>query len=162
MYKPIPKEIKDWVSYNPETGEITRLSTGNIITTQNSAGYIVFTGKDRKLYQAGRVAWFLHTGEDPGNFVVDHINQQINDNRFENLRLLDRRKNRVNSRSLGFSKSKDPRNAKKPYRVSFKRKGKRLHNSMHACPLLARLAYLDCVFEHTGITVATDACFTPY
>ena len=92
---------------------LTRKSTNTVITTKNSAGYIVFTGKDRKLYQAGRVAWFLHTGEDPGEMMVDHINRQKDDNRFENLRLFTRQQNSLaNSCTLGFSKSKQHCNQK--------------------------------------------------
>jgi hypothetical protein len=37
---------------------------------------------------AHRVAWLLHTGEDPGTLVIDHINRQRNDNRISNLRPL--------------------------------------------------------------------------
>lgn len=159
MYKPIPAEMSEWVSYNSETGELTRKSTNTVITTKNSAGYIVFTGKDRKLYQAGRVAWFLHTGEDPGEMMVDHINRQKDDNRFENLRLFTRQQNRANSCTLGFSKSKQHCNRNAPYRMQLKINGKRVVSKYYSCPLLARLGYIDAISEHHGIDVPITACF---
>ena len=91
--------------------------------------------------------------------LVDHINQQKDDNRFENLRLLDYRANRVNSKSLGFSFNKNHSNRFKPYRVNVKKKGKRIVDKHYACPLLARFGYIDAIKEHHGISIALGACF---
>jgi len=159
MNKPIPEIVREWFSYDSETGEITRKSTNTVQATKNTKGYIVLCGKDRKTYQASRVAWFLHTGEDPGEMFVDHINQQVDDNRFENLRLLDYSDNKINSHQLGYFKSKDPKRRKSPYQVKLKVRGKWVVSKYYSCPLLARLGYIDAIREHRGINIPLTACF---
>ena len=46
---------------------------------------------------AHRLIWVWMTGEDPGNMVIDHINQDGLDNRWENLRKVTKSQNNANS-----------------------------------------------------------------
>jgi len=60
-----------------------------------STGYIQ-VGIEGSLYQAHRLVWLLCTGEDPGEFQLDHINCDKCDNRIENLRLVTNQQNNMN------------------------------------------------------------------
>jgi hypothetical protein len=59
---------------------------GDLAGHQNSRGYIEIRF-DRTTYQAHRLAWYLHTGEDPGTMQVEHIDTNRTNNKIENLRL---------------------------------------------------------------------------
>ena len=50
-----------------------------------------------KYYKTHRIVWALHTGEDPGSNLIDHINRRPHDNRVENLRLVKHGENRYHS-----------------------------------------------------------------
>ena len=91
--RPLPVNASEELDYNRETGEIIRKSTGTVQKAKNGKGYIVVIMKDRKTYQGARLAWFLETGEDPGDMFVDHINRVRHDNRVENLRWVTRQQN---------------------------------------------------------------------
>ena len=102
--------LNELFRYCPETGSISnridrkgfgRLSAGagEIATTIYNKGYLVvrFTKNGcRFSYLAHRVAWLLHTGEDPGEFQIDHIDQDTTNNQFSNLRLVDYQENLMN------------------------------------------------------------------
>lgn len=95
-------EIRDWLSYDPETGEFHWLRdrrngdvrAGDLVTTKNSKGYIrlSFQGKQ---YLAHRLAIWFVTGEMP-EINTDHINGIRDDNRYCNLRCADYQQNNVN------------------------------------------------------------------
>lgn len=61
---------------------------------------------NNKQYRAHRVIWFIVTGEDPGNKVIDHINGNGLDNRFENLRICEQRNNSQNSKKQSDNKQR--------------------------------------------------------
>lgn len=52
-----------------------------------------------KKYISGRVAYYIQSGEDPGSFMVDHVDGNTLNNRIENLRLVDNRGNQQNRKS---------------------------------------------------------------
>ena len=78
-------ELKDLLTYNPETGIFNWIKrNGNI------AGYTTVKGYVRilinyKLYPAHRLAWLYVNGSFPNKFI-DHINHVCDDNRIINLR----------------------------------------------------------------------------
>lgn len=93
--RPLPpiETLREHLDYNENTGKLHWRTgkggkkAGDIVGSLTDDGYIRFTLQGKQ-WLAHRVAWVLHTGEDPGIMVVDHINGQRNDNRIVNLRLL--------------------------------------------------------------------------
>lgn len=84
--------VREYLDYNPYTGIITwklnrgkKVKAGSEAGTDNGIGYLAIK-LDGKCYKAHRVAWFLKTGEWPKG-VIDHINNNRSDNRWENLRV---------------------------------------------------------------------------
>lgn len=95
------------VSYDPDTGELTWLverhghggayPIGSVAGRKAVSGYIR-VGLGGLQCRAHRVAWFLMTGSDvPEGKEIDHINRDRADNRWANLRLVDRSRNNHNS-----------------------------------------------------------------
>ena len=82
----IPDFVRDFLSYNPKTGEFRwkvensrRAKAGSIaghIAADSGYIYIRLNGT---LYRAHRLAWFFVHGEQPN--VIDHINHDRADNR---------------------------------------------------------------------------------
>jgi len=104
--------IRKLFSYNPETGEFKRIGRlnckGEIIrcdfvgTAKSTHGYYQYTVRN-KTYDVHRLIFLYVTGEFP-KCDVDHINGNRQDNRWENLRLVSRKENLMNS-----SRSKSPK-----------------------------------------------------
>lgn len=101
--KPIPADVGEFVSYDPETGLFTRTWSKQVrFVGQDAAkqfsrsGYLMVLIPPRRRVLAHRVAWFLHFGIDPIEHVIDHINGDICDNRIANLRLASVRENSYN------------------------------------------------------------------
>ena len=90
------EQIKQFFSYDPLTGAITRLTDNRQPSrTPDNKGYlttrITAIGKVKQL----RLAFFIHNGYIP--VQIDHINGVKNDNRIANLRPADNRSNQMNS-----------------------------------------------------------------
>jgi CRISPR/Cas system CSM-associated protein Csm3 (group 7 of RAMP superfamily) len=90
MKHEIPDEIREYLRYDEKTGHLhwikarPGVTLGSRAGAINSRGYRVvrFNGT---LYRAHRVCWFLHYGVQPGE-SLDHIDQQKDNNRIDNLR----------------------------------------------------------------------------
>lgn len=94
------EELKEILTYNPETGLFTRKTSsggqkvGSIAGSPHPKGYVRIQLKG-KTYLAHRLAWFITYSEWPAN-DVDHINGLRNDNRILNLREATRSENMQN------------------------------------------------------------------
>ena len=96
------------------------------ITTPNVDGYYKVT-LDGKTYPVHRVVWALLTGEDPGNFSIDHIDGDVTNNCPNNLRLVTPKQNAANRVPGKASNTGEPyiiyaprQSRPRPYRVRVK------------------------------------------
>ena len=86
-------DIKQHVLYDPHTGEFKRLKSGKTINTID-CGYIRFSICGHRDF-GHRWAFLYMTGSLPED-MVDHINHNTFDNRWENLRLVTNQENQRN------------------------------------------------------------------
>jgi hypothetical protein len=100
---------------------------GKEVAGKDDEGYIQVK-LDRKSYKGHRIVWALIHGEDPGDFLIDHINGCPSDNRPENLRLCNTGQNKLNSKIPSNNKSGvtgvcfRPRHLKtKPWEANYRR-----------------------------------------
>lgn len=85
------KELQRVLSYDPDTGLFTRLvgNTGQPLMKGNQDKYVQIRVLGR-LYYAQRLAVLYMTGRSlTSEFYVDHVNGKRNDNRWENLRVVE-------------------------------------------------------------------------
>ena len=99
--------IKDQISYNPETGEFIWLVKKSNKFPGDVAGHLNNTlgyrtvMLDYKVYYAHHLAlWFMTGNFPPKGSVIDHINGDKADNRWENLRLTNQVINGHNRKNL--------------------------------------------------------------
>ena len=105
--KPLPaiEDLRERLNYDHKTGQLTwkkplsnksRIKEGQPVGKVNPhTGYRQFWFMGRTVY-AHRVAFYMHTGIDPLDLHVDHINHDTDDNRIENLRLASNSENLAN------------------------------------------------------------------
>lgn len=73
-------------------------SVGDVVgSTCKTHGYVI-VGHGKKLYQAHRLVWEMFNGPIPNGLYIDHINGIRNDNRVENLRVVNKTTNAKNRR----------------------------------------------------------------
>lgn len=93
------KYIQDNYVYDELSGEVKNIKTGKVIGTNCGKGYLKTCLGPIKEFNLGKknfklhiLAWFLYFGSWPTN-EIDHINNIPNDNRIDNLRVVDREEN---------------------------------------------------------------------
>jgi len=86
---PSLKYLRDTYNYDPDTGEFSRKSTGHIFRPTKGKKYLCVVIRSVS-FKVHRIVYYMHTGRDPGELFVDHVNRDTFDNRFTNLRLVNR------------------------------------------------------------------------
>lgn len=148
------EQLKKEISYDPLTGNFTRLTKP--LKSKNKLGLIRGTVKAPtghlrttvagKEYPLQRLAWFYSYGEWPE--IADHINGIPTDNRLANLRNTCRHGNVQNQHAphitntsgyLGVNYRKD----KKKFVAEISVNNKKKHLGYFHCPKEAHEAYLD-------------------
>jgi hypothetical protein len=94
-YKPLPaaEELWECFEYKPLTGQLVwrsvrrkKVIPGTVAGCTSALGYGSVCFK-RVNYQIHRLIWVWVTGEDPGEYQVDHIDGNPSNNIWGNLRL---------------------------------------------------------------------------
>ena len=96
--------LRDLLHYNAATGDFTwkkKTSPWSGYQAGDSAGHLNAEGRkilkfNRVSYKAARIAWYMETGQDPGDMVIDHISGNVRDDRFSNLRMVSAADNQRN------------------------------------------------------------------
>ena len=158
-------EVRRLLSYDPHSGLLTwrenRSGTarkGGVAGCKDGHGYIAVSILN-KSYKAHRLAWLLHYGEWPED-QVDHINGNGEDNRIDNLRVVNNSVNQQNLRKapahnvttkmLGVCYDRKARRHKAQIMLN----GKNHHLGYHDTAEQAQAAYLEAKRKiHEGCTI---------
>ena len=104
-FKPLPslQRVKELLSYDSETGKLYwKQSVARWIKPGDEAGSYLRCAVDVTIdtitYRAHRIVWLLVTGNDPGTFLIDHLDGNPHNNKFQNLRLATSRQNQCNQK----------------------------------------------------------------
>lgn len=97
------ERLKHLVDYDPERGVFihknpisNRVRKGQVAGSKCKEGYMLL-GLDGVRYYVHRLVLHYHGVDVPEGCVVDHINQNKQDNRLSNLRVVDRKMNARNN-----------------------------------------------------------------
>ena len=141
--------LKEYLDYDPQTGQFTWLKTKGKAAKGRIAGCLDVSGYwlvrfNKKNYRAHRLAWYFIYGKFPSQ--IDHINRNKLDNRLENLRESSQQENRFNSSLRDDCKSKYkgvrlPVKTSKLYQSSIRKDGKVYYLGSFECKKEAALAY---------------------
>lgn len=109
--KPLPdlEVLESLLFYDKENGRVLWRREKNPQWNGMLAGSRTPRGYQRikinqSLYLAHRIAWKMASGSDPGEFEVDHIDGDPQNNRPENLRLATHGQNQTNGRAFRNNK----------------------------------------------------------
>jgi hypothetical protein len=150
---PIPPKAKDLLSYDPETGLVTRQDNGEPWGGRKTDRNYMTGSIDGRVFYQHRVIWFLQTGRDPGELTPDHIDGNGLNNRWSNLRLATQDIQARNNGGLGYSWEKN----REKFQVYFTdASSKKKSLGTEECPLLARIVHLSKARE-----VFPDISFLP-
>lgn len=96
---PTVEEIYTKFSFDFEKGIIFSKSTGKIVGSKGTAGYISVCYKKGEYYFAHRIIWKAYYKEEPP-LIIDHINEIKEDNSINNLMKSNRHENKVKSSKI--------------------------------------------------------------
>ena len=97
--------LKELAHYDPATGQFvlrqhrkgTTRKIGDVLGSKKKPGYLEACF-DQRIYLLHRLAYFYMTGEVPQ--IIDHINGNGMDNRWDNLRLVTHQQNMENIKKM--------------------------------------------------------------
>lgn len=127
--KELVVEMKKNFTYNPDTGELKRLTRKNSNGSFDKDGYLIIKYKGKQI-KAHRLAWLLFYGVLPEK-ELDHINRNRTDNRIINLRQADRILNNKNNSKKGYY-LENTKGLKKKYCVKYNKKTYRFYTENEA------------------------------
>ena len=145
------EKLKEYVSYNPETGVFTLIKhrhgttrkIGDSLGSLTKAGYLE-TCIEQKRYYLHRLAYLYMTGEMPKD-KIDHKNRNKLDNKWDNLRCVTQQENTENDvlpRKHGSLGYRGVYRYKNKFRAKINHKGKQIHLGEFATVEEASKAYL--------------------
>jgi len=133
---PTSEELHKYFYYEPSLGTLVakvsrgKISVGQTVGWKGSNGY-TYVGFKGKKYLAHRLIIKIATGECPEG-DVDHINRVRSDNRLENLRVVCRSVNLLNTEAKGYYET----------RYGFVSEFRNKYIGTFNCPTAAHFAYL--------------------
>jgi hypothetical protein len=152
--------LEDVLRYEPDTGKFfwtvvrwRKIRVGDPAGHLNKKGYIEIR-YNYKTYLAHRVAWYLHTGEDPHSMGLDHVNGDRADNRISNLRLANPTQNARNMRkrrnTTSTYKGVSWHEKSDKWQAQIRVDGRSMYLGYFNSQLDAHLAYCKAAAEHHG------------
>ena len=155
---PLPSQarLKEVLDYNKDTGVFRwknppsrRMKPGDKAGTKQD--YIrIFV--DKTLYQAQRLAWLYMTGEDPGEYQIDHRDENKYNNAFSNLRKATSSTNKMNVKTPKYNSTgyKGVQKQKNRYIAHIGKNGKKYHLGSYKTPEEAHKAYCEAADKYFG------------
>lgn len=152
-------DLKEVLTYNPDSGVFTwakhvnsRAKKGARAGSVNNNGYRRITICESQ-YLAHRLAWLYMTGEWPAE-QIDHINMDISDNSWINLREASHTNNFQNKGMYSNNKSGYKgvswNKQDKGWRAQIQVNGKKKHLGCFKVPEEAHKAYCEAADKHFG------------
>lgn len=144
--------LREYLSYDPETGIVTRTKNkyrakaGTIAGHLDDDGYLQMSF-DNKTIKLHRIIWALHYGTMPKR-EIDHINRIKTDNRISNLREVTRSQNVRNVSPRGATGVVGVFPEGKKYKSAISENGIRRHLGTFATVELASAAYQAAAATH--------------
>ena len=147
-------QLREAFTYDPNSGDLVRKSTGRPSKGLDAYGYIQL-GYRKKMYKAHRLIWAIVYGEFPKG-QIDHINGNRSDNLLCNLRVVTQQQNLYNKQihknnSSGFTGVCWNKKCSK-WQSSISVKGSNIYLGVFDCPEEAHLAYIKAKFIHHTIS----------
>lgn len=103
LKKPIPQAITEILVIDEQSPSgLKYIKSGKSAGTKLKSGNWQICYK-KGGYMAHRIIWFLHTGEDPLEQEIDHIDRNPSNNKINNLRLATRSQNCINKTTCSIS-----------------------------------------------------------
>lgn len=150
--------LSELLEYDAASGLLTwvsptshRVSVGDVAGSDDKGHLIV--GIDGVKIYAHRVAWAMHFGEWPDNFI-DHIDGDVTNNAISNLRVATHAENMANSKksirnSSGFKGVHFHKQSKK-WRARIRANGAHHSLGLFDAPEEAHMAYMDAALRMKG------------
>lgn len=82
---------------------------GSVVGTKNKKGYWEINTKASGRVKAHRLVWEYHHGPIPEGFLVDHIDNNLDNNAIENLRLCNEKESARNTRGWSSKRNYLPK-----------------------------------------------------